>query len=389
MSQLRSARDAQVREQLQSLHDSDRLASELTSLLSHELRTPLSAILALSELLLGRMDGPLTEEQERQVDYIHRAAWALLRLVDDLLQLASIEVGSPALERSSFSAAELFGDLREMLPPPQGEVEPVLFDEPGRMPPLRTDRRKLAQALRALVANAAQRSQHGRVRVSVTLDETDDVVFCVSESGVEPLGDSGEAASEESPPRQASSTLGVPLAFRLAELLGARLTFESEPENGSRFLFAIATGRDVPEQVRPDDEDDSAPSAHRPARLLVIDDNEADRYLITRSLAKLGYEVRTATDGAAGVAAARDDPPDVLIVDLRMPGVDGFHVLEQLRGDPATREVPLVIHTGLVPESLPAPLLSDSNVRFVDKGHVGSDRLAETVAELLGGGRKA
>jgi CheY-like chemotaxis protein/signal transduction histidine kinase len=376
MSQLRSAREAQVREQLATLHDGERLASELGSLLRHELRTPLSAILALSELLLGHTDGPLTEEQERQVDYIHDAAQALLRLVDDLLQLASLEVGNATPELSSFSVAELFEELRGMLPPPEGDLEPVLFDDPGLLPPLRSDRRKLAQALRALLANAAQRSERGQARLSAALDESGQVVFCVSESSIQ------ESAEEAAPPR-AGSTLDVPLAFCLAELLGARLTFESEPDGGgSRFLFAIgATGAAGSE---PQAEARSAPQpSQQSARLLVIDDDEADRYLIARSLRKLGYEVRTATDGAAGIEAARNDPPDALVVDLRMPGIDGLDVLEQLRCDPTTRDLPIVVHTGLGPESLEALRLSESKIRFVDKSHVGSDRLAAALAELL------
>jgi CheY-like chemotaxis protein len=384
MRKLRSARDAQVREQLQSLHGADRVGVELTSLLSHELRTPLSAILALSELLLGRTDGPLTEEQERQVDYIHGAAQALLRLTEDLPQLASIEVGTPALDITTFSVPELFEELREQLPLREDGLDPLLLDDPGLLPPLRSDRRRLAQALRALVSNAAQRSGSGQARLSAALDESGQVVFCVSESGAAERDEVAPGEAGEGGLRRAGSTLGVPLAFRLVELLGGRLTFESEPDAvGSRFLFAIGAGAGSAGGLQPEEEPPAGARRSGSARLLVIDDNEADRYLITRSLAKLGYEVRTAAGGAIGVEAARMDPPDVVIVDLRMPGVDGFDVLEQLRSDPATRDVPIVVHTGLGPESLEALLLDERNIRFVDKTHVGSDRLADTIAELL------
>ncbi|MGZ4411145.1 MAG: response regulator [Gaiellaceae bacterium] len=370
MSEVRNAKDAQVREQLRSLQAEDGLTPALGSVLSHELRTPLSAILALSELLLGRTDGPLTGGQEKQVEYIHAAAQALLRLVEDLLQLASIEYGNAVLELTSFSVSDLFAELHEMLP----AVAELDFDDSEGLPLLRTDRKKLAQALRALVVNAGERSGQGRVRVSAAAGDAGETVFCVSESVA-----ADDAGCESEGLRASGSSLGLPLCFRLAELLGGRLSFESEQERGSRFLLSVGPASRA-EAIAP-------PAAtggpDRPGRLLLIDDNEADRYLVTRSLTRLGHEVRTAASGAAGLEAARSDPPDVVIADLRMPGIDGFDVLEQLRSDPATREIPIIVHTGLGLESLEALLVGGRGIHFVDKGQLGSGRLAATVAELL------
>ena len=163
---------AELDERAEQLRQASELKSRFLSNMSHEFRTPLNSILALSRLLMDRIDGPLTAEQERQVTYIRRSAESLTELVNDLLDLAKVEAGKLEVRPRYFTISELFGALRGVMKPlQQNEAVDLIFEEPTDCPPLFTDEAKVAQILRNLISNALKFTERGEVRVAAAFDQ--------------------------------------------------------------------------------------------------------------------------------------------------------------------------------------------------------------------------
>jgi signal transduction histidine kinase len=239
---------AELDEKATDLARASELKSRFLSNISHELRTPLNAILNITGLLIDRVDGPLNEEQERQVHFVRTAATTLAELVNDLLDLARIEAGRTVVRPTTFTVADLFGALRGMFRPlvPPDSAVALLFEDPGELPPLMTDEGKLSQILRNFIANALKFTEQGEVRISATTAANGRVTFAISDTGIGIAPEDQERIFEEfsqleSPLQRKSigSGLGLPLSRRLAELLGGSVAVSSTPGAGSSFCVTI------------------------------------------------------------------------------------------------------------------------------------------------------
>ncbi len=223
------------------------LKSAFLSGITHELRTPLNAILNMTRILLARLDGDLTAEQELQVTLIQRAASTLTDLVADLLDLARIEAGKTEVRLVSFTISDLFGTLRGMFRPLLTSDEVALvFEEPDSEVTLTTDEGKLSQILRNLISNAIKFTQRGEIRISAVTAPDDYVVFGVSDTGIgiapEDQARIFEEFTQVDNPLQKhvrGTGLGLPLSRKLAGLLGGKLVVDSAPGVGSRFELRL------------------------------------------------------------------------------------------------------------------------------------------------------
>jgi signal transduction histidine kinase len=224
------------------------LKSNFLSSISHELRTPLNAIHNLTRLLLDRLDGPLTEEQERQVSLVRSAAATLTDMVNDLLDLARIEAGKTVLRLADFTVTDLLGAVRGMLRPLVISDAVVLaVDPPAGEWRMYSDEGKVSQVLRNLVSNAVKFTVEGEIRVAASLDTDGDcVVFTVSDTGIGIAANDVDRIFEEYAQvdnylqRQSTGTgLGLPLSRKLAHLLGGSLTAASVPGRGSVFTLTL------------------------------------------------------------------------------------------------------------------------------------------------------
>ncbi len=305
----------------------------------------------MSRLLLDRIDGELVAEQERQIGYIRRSAESLLELVNDLLDLSKVEAGKIEVKPTRFSVASLFGALRGALRPlltvPTVEL---LFDAGEDMPELHTDEAKVAQILRNLISNALKFTEAGEVRVTARHREEDGIVtFTVRDTGIGIATENLERIFEEFSQidnqlqRKVKGTgLGLPLSRSLAELIGGSIAVESVPGQGSVFTLTIpAVFGDVAASpaIVPDD---------TRKRVLLIDDDETFRYVMKQIIRnEPRYEVFEASDGGEGLQQARDTQPDVIVLDLQMPNVDGFTVLQELNADHRTSVIPVIVATSL------------------------------------------
>lgn len=342
---------AELDERAEQLRRASELKSRFLSHMSHEFRTPLNSILALSRLLLDRIDGDLTAEQERQIGYVRRSAESLLELVNDLLDLSKVEAGKIDVKPTRFTVASLFGALRGALRPllasPAVELN---FDAAEDLPELQTDEAKLAQILRNLISNALKFTERGEVHVTARYEAgTGSVTFAVRDTGIGIAPADQERIFEEfsqvdsSLQKKAKGTgLGLPLSRSLAELIGGNIRVESELGQGSVFTLTIPATLGTAAGATATAPDESK------KRVLIIDDDETFRYVMKQILRnEPRYEVIEAADGDDGLRQAREGRPDVIVLDLQMPNVDGFTVLQELNADGRTSVIPIVISTSL------------------------------------------
>jgi CheY-like chemotaxis protein/two-component sensor histidine kinase len=249
--------------------------------MSHEFRTPLNSILALSRLLLDRMDGPLTGEQERQIGFIRKAAEDLAELVDDLLDLAKVEAGKIVIRVAECRIDKLFGALRGMLRPLLVNTSVTLvFEDATDVPTLTTDEAKVSQIVRNFISNALKFTEHGEVRVSAR--PTPDgraVAIAVRDTGIGIAPEYQEAIFEEFSQvehhvqrRVKGTGLGLPLARRLAHLLGGTITLESALGVGSTFTLTLPVvfTPPAPSSGAPDTRHGAVDWEPDPARIAVL-----------------------------------------------------------------------------------------------------------------------
>jgi signal transduction histidine kinase/CheY-like chemotaxis protein len=344
---------AELEDKAERLRYADRMKSRFLSHMSHEFRTPLTSILALSRLLMDGADGGLNPEQLKQVTFIRRSAESLLEMVNDLLDLARVEAGKTVVRPSHFTIANLFGALRGALRPLQvNEAVELVFEDGSTLPAMQTDEGKVAQILRNFISNSLKFTERGEVRVAARVSSSgDSMIFSVADTGIGIAPENIDLVFQEFAQvdgtfqrKYKGSGLGLPLSKGFAELLGGRVWVESTVSRGSTFCAEIplvygAAG------VREDAD------GARGCDLVVIDDEEVSRYLIRQSLGP-GMRLMEASDGRTGIDLARRHSPRGILLDLRMPGMNGIEVLRELKADAATRDIPVVIVTSklLTPE---------------------------------------
>lgn len=241
---------AELDTQAAELRHANELKSRFLAYMSHEFRTPLGAIQSMTRLLLDRLDGPLTAEQERQVQFIHQNALEFSEIVNDLLDLAKVEAGRIDVSPGWFDMVDLFAALRGMFKPVLTNPQvSLIFEDTVDVPQVFSDDRKLAQILRNYISNALKFTQRGEVRVSaqrVTEDGQDWIRFAVADTGIgiarEYHGAIFQDFSQIDSPIQKSlrgTGLGLSLSKRLAELLGGSVGMDSVPDQGSTFHVRI------------------------------------------------------------------------------------------------------------------------------------------------------
>ncbi len=340
---------AELDERAEQLRIASETKSRFLSNMSHEFRTPLNSIMALSRLLLDAVDGDLNDEQRRQLGYIRKSAQDLLDLVNDLLDLAKVEAGKVDVRPVDFRVGDLFSTLRGALKPLRdASAVELIFDSTNDIPDLWTDEGKVAQILRNFISNALKFTERGNVHVSAHYDPTQErVVFVVADTGIGIAPADQECIFEEfhqvpsgMQERTKGTGLGLPLSRRLAELLHGEIWVESEPGIGSRFYL------NIPRHFALRPTPGAAPADAARKRVLLIDDDETFRYVLRQIVIdQPQYEFIEAIDGEQGLECVRESRPDLVVLDLHMPKVDGFEVLRNLRADPATDRLPIIIST--------------------------------------------
>jgi signal transduction histidine kinase len=252
---------AELDDRAAQLREAIDLKGRFLSYMSHEFRTPLTSIQSLTGILLSRLDGPLTSEQETQVALVRKSVNELTEMVDDLLDLAKMEAGRITISAEWFEMVDLFSALRGMFRPIVANTSVSLtFEEPESIPRIYTDDKKLSQILRNFISNALKFTTEGQVSVSARLANAYTVEFAVTDSGIGisaehlPMLFSDFIQLDTRLQRRLRGTgLGLSLARKFAELLGGSVGAESTLGKGSRFWVRIPiryglTSEKVPSQ---------------------------------------------------------------------------------------------------------------------------------------------
>jgi signal transduction histidine kinase len=238
---------AELDESAIQLREAADLKSRFLSYMSHEFRTPLASITSIADILIGGMDGPLTEEQHRQLQFVRGSVRELTEMVDDLLDLAKVDAGRISISAEWFEMVDLFSALRGMFKPiVASSGVSLIFEEPGTIPRIYTDDRKLSQILRNFISNALKFTTEGEVRVTAALIDEEMVEFAVSDTGIGIAKDHLPALFADFvqidtriQKRLRGTGLGLSLAKKFAILLGGRVAVTSEVGQGSRFSVVI------------------------------------------------------------------------------------------------------------------------------------------------------
>lgn len=343
---------AELDEKASSLQQANELKTRFLSNMSHEFRTPLNSILSLSRMLLSRMDGDLSLEQEKQVTFIQKAADGLSELVNDLLDLAKVEAGKTEVRPGLFEVSDLFGTLRGMLRPllVQGASVALVFEEPEELPALYSDEGKIAQILRNFISNALKFTERGEVRVTaVQVGHT--IRFSVADTGIGIAPDDQERIFEDFMQieshlqRQVKGTgLGLPLSRKLAELLSGSVTVTSKVGQGSTFSVSIPivypNATELPASLQPF----TPPKlAHLP--ILVIEDHTETLFIYEKHLQGSQYQLVATRTLPQARQALQQLRPAAIILDILLEGQNGWTLLRELKGDEASHAIPILVIT--------------------------------------------
>jgi signal transduction histidine kinase/DNA-binding response OmpR family regulator len=341
---------AELDEKADHLRRADEMKSKFLSNMSHEFRTPLNSIRALSRLLLERVDGELTAEQEKQVDLIAKSANDLSALVDDLLDLAKIEAGKIEVRPVEFSVANLFSALRGMLRPLLlGDEVRLVFEEPDSALTLYTDEGKVSQILRNFVSNAIKFTEKGEVRVSAWLSpDRRTVTFAVADTGIgiapedqAMIFDEFTQVAHRLQSRVKGTGLGLPLCRRLARLLGGDVSLVSQPQVGSTFSATLPAQLELPSELAgPLAEAELDP---RLTPVLVVEDEPESRFICEKLLAGTRYQPVVARSLREARKLLPRIEPRAIILDLILKGEEAWGWLVELKRDPQTAAIPIVI----------------------------------------------
>jgi signal transduction histidine kinase/DNA-binding response OmpR family regulator len=345
---------AELDEKADHLRRADEMKSRFLSNMSHEFRTPLNSIRALSRLLLDRIDGDLSVEQEKQVGFISKASDDLTALVDDLLDLAKIEAGKIEVHPIEFSVGNLFSALRGMLRPLLvGDAVKLSFEEPQSTLTLYNDEGKVSQILRNFISNAIKFTEQGEVCVSAQLSEDRQTVrFSVADTGIGIAPeDQGRIFDEftQLPSalqgRVKGTGLGLPLCRRLAHLLGGDVSVKSERGVGSVFTAEVSANFEKSDSTASKPVDTTVELGR--SMVLVLDDDVEMRLIYEKHLRDSHYQPLTTRSLREARELMKRAHPQAIILDIVLRGEDTWRWLNELKSNPATAGVPVIVITSI------------------------------------------
>ena len=343
--------------------------SEFLANMSHEIRTPMNAILGFSELLRTQM---AASKDRNYLDAISSSGRTLLALINDILDLSKIEAGKLELQYEPVSVPRLVDEIQKLFSIKAGEKGIMLLTEidPHLPPGLMLDEVRLRQVLFNVVGNALKFTEKGHVKIcagfepagghvpSDTTAEPDEtrvnLILEVTDTGIGIPKDQQERifgafsqVAGQSTRKFGGTGLGLTITKRLTEMMHGVITVESEAGKGSsfRFLFPNVAISELAETSVSATDGEGDFTQFAPATILVADDVALNRALLTGYFEGTGHKVITATNGLEALEQAEKHRPDVILMDMRMPELDGYEATKRLKASPALKHIPVIAVT--------------------------------------------
>ena len=352
----------------EELEKAYRVKSDFLSNMSHELRTPLNSIIGFTSVLLGQHGDPLTEDQVKALEKVLKNGKHLLELINDILDFSKIEAGRTPINMSTDEIANVISNAMVT-------VEPMLIGKDVKLvqeidpdlPMLNTDTLKIKQILLNLLSNAAKFTDHGAITVTAK-KQNSKILITVKDDGIGIEAKNLDRVFEEFQQIDSSNSrkykgtgLGLAIAKKYAILLGGNLTVRSEVGKGSTFTLVIPpviSEERLPKQIdeAPPTKDtvvapvvksisEQSPASSTGVLVLCIDDDAEVIDLLRRYLVPEGYSVRGVSSGEEGIRLAEELHPAVITLDIMMTEKDGWQVLRELKNNPLTSDIPVIIHS--------------------------------------------
>jgi len=375
---------------------SDAAKSEFLAAMSHEIRTPMNGIMGMLALL---SEERLTPSQSELVASARDAARALLRIINDVLDTSKLEAGAMQLEEAEFSPAELVETTLRLMREQEGATDLALVAEvAGDMPAeLRGDGERLRQVLLNLLGNAVRFTKEGHVRVEATHrplpDGRVELSIGVSDTGIgippemqERIFERFTQADASTARRFGGTGLGLSISKQIVDLMGGRIEVESAPGAGSTFRVLVPLGRAGEGEEAAEGECDLAEAPATGLSILVAEDNRVNRLLLRRLLEKAGHRFVLVEDGREAVSAAEREPFDIVLMDMRMPEMDGVSAVQEIRGGQGPNSMtPVVALTANAMEGDRDYYLGEAGMDGYVSKPIDPDRLFETIDRLASG----
>lgn len=330
-----------------------RAKSEFLSNMSHEIRTPMNAIIGISKLLYVKNNDNLTEKQSEGLHLIHSSGMRLLGLIDDLLDLSKVEAGKMTVEISSFSLHGLCDEL-EGIAIGLIDAKNIYFEKriDAQSDRISTDYDKLRQILLNLIGNAVKYTPNGTITFSTSVrggflySVVSDTGIGIPETFIEHLFEPFSQVDASASKMHGGTGLGLALCKRYADLLKGTISIKSSPGIGTEVSVSIplSTAAEVAERA---DEHQGVPGVadqHKNASILIIDDEEVGRNTM-RMILEDDFNLLIAADGESGLQICREHIPDLVLLDIMMPGMNGYEVLDMMRSDQKMNSVPVIAVT--------------------------------------------
>ena len=382
------------------LSEASRLKTNFLSNMSHELRTPLNSVIALSGVLNRRLVNKIPEDEYSYLEVIERNGKHLLALINDILDISRIEAGKEEIEVTKFSSKNFISEIISMVLPQanQKKIELKQIESETDII-IQADADKCRHILLNLIGNAVKFTEKGAVEIT-TSQNGNKLVINVKDSGIgiskdhiSYIFDEFRQADAGTSRKYGGTGLGLTIAKKYANLLGGTIEVKSIYGEGSTFtlilpLIYISENRITESDSKHTEFSGSVPAIHQQTgplkTILLVDDSEPAIIQLKDFLEETGYKILVARDGVEALDIISELIPDAMILDLMMPGMDGFEVLQTIRNAEPTAHIPVLILSAKQITKEDLKFLKRNNVhQLIQKGDVNRIELLNSISKLV------